>query len=155
MHTIVSHIFHVEDKYVSYYESQHSTTGSIYLLIQSHYRYVNIMIGLFIAFWAKLFFKKYGFNLFEIVILLCFILGMTMLIYTVFAIIEGVTHTSVMVQASIVAMLYSVWAIGQFFDPYKIPSYLKALAIYILGYVSFTVAIFIIGLSIDLILMKR
>jgi len=113
------------------------------------------MIGLFIAFWAKLFFKKYGFNLFEIVILLCFILGMTMLIYTVFAIAEGLTHTSVMVQASIVAMLYSVWAIGQFFDPNKITAYLKALSVYILGYLSFTVAVFIIGLLIDLIFMKN
>jgi hypothetical protein len=52
-------------------------------------------------------------------------------------------------------MLYSIWAIGQFFDPYKIPSYLKALAVYILGYLSFTVVVVIIGLSIDLILMKR
>jgi len=113
------------------------------------------MIGLFLAFWAKLFFNKYGFNFFEIVILLCLILGITMLIYTIFALVEGVTHTGVMVQASIVAMVYSVWAIGQFFDPYKIPSCLKALAVYILGYLSFTVVVVIIGLSIDLILMKR
>ncbi|WP_286896916.1 MULTISPECIES: DUF3667 domain-containing protein [Sphingobacterium] len=155
IYSVVSHFFHVNDKYVSYYESQHSTTGSIYLWIQDHYGYANIMIGLFIAFWAKLFFNKYGFNFFEIVILLCFILGITMLIYTIFALVEGVTHTGVMVQASIVAMVYSVWAIGQFFDPYKIPSYLKALAVYILGYLSFTVVVVIIGLSIDLILMKR
>lgn len=57
-----------------------------------------------------------------------------------------------MLHASIVTMLYCVWAIGQFFDPYKIPSYLKALAVFILGYLSFTVAILIIGRLIDLII---
>ncbi|WP_233789085.1 DUF3667 domain-containing protein [Sphingobacterium sp. HMA12] len=151
IYSIVSHYFHVEDKYISYYESRHSTTGAMYLWIQSHYGYANIIIGLFIAFWAKLFFKKYGFNLFEIIILLCFTLGMSMLIYSVFAIIEGITHFNIMVQSSIAGLLYCVWSMAQFFDPYKIASYLKALAAYILGLITLTIVVFIIGSSIDLI----
>lgn len=151
IYSIVSHYFHVEDKYVSYYESLHSTTGAMYLWIQNHYGYANIMMGIFIAFWTKIFFKKYGFNLFEIIILLCFTLGMSMLIYTFFAILEGATHKNVTVLSSIVGMLYCVWSMGQFFDPHKTVGYLKALSAYILGCITFTIAVFTIGSTIDLI----
>ncbi|WP_223582879.1 DUF3667 domain-containing protein [Sphingobacterium sp. GVS05A] len=151
IYSIVSHYFHIEDKYISYYNSRHSTTGAIFIWIQTHYGYANIMIGIFIAFWAKLFFRKYGFNLFEIIILLCFTLGMTMLIYCVFAIIEGITHIHLMMYASKIAFIYCAWAMGQFFDPPKIASYLKALVAHILGFIMFIITAFIIGSTIDLI----
>jgi hypothetical protein len=108
-------------------------------------------MGIFIAFWTKIFFKKYGFNLFEIIILLCFTLGMSMLIYTFFAILEGATDKNVTVLSSIIGMLYCVWSIGQFFDPHKTVGYLKALSAYILGCITFTIAVFTIGSTIDLI----
>ncbi len=149
IYSIISHFFHIEDEYISYYESRHSTTGSMYIWIQGHYGYANIMIGIFIAYWLKLFFKKNGFNLFEIIIMLCFTLGMTMLIYSLFALIEGITHTSIMIYASMVAYAYAIWSIGQFFDPTKIANYLKALAAYFLGYLTLTIIIFIIGTTID------
>ncbi|MDF2474717.1 MAG: hypothetical protein K0S24_200 [Sphingobacterium sp.] len=151
IYSILSHFFHIEDKYISYYESQHSTTSTMFLWIQAHYGYANIIIGIFIALWAKLFFKKYGFNLFEIIILLCFVLGMSMLIYALFALIEGIAHQSVMTYASILALLYGVWSVGQFFDPTKLSNYLKAFAAYMLGFITFMLSVFAIGSGIDFI----
>lgn len=149
IYSIITHFFHIEENYVRFYESTPSATASMYLWIQHHYGYANIIMGIFIAFWAKLFFKKYGYNIFEITILLCFTMGMTMLIYTVFALIEGITQKNSMIYGSILGFCYCIWSMGQFFDQRKITNYIKALAAYLIGFMTFTIAIFLIGTIID------
>lgn len=152
IYSLCNHFFHFEDGYVAYLDHQKTTTSRIFKWIQGHYGYANILMGIFIAFWTKLFFKKYNFNFFEILILLCFIMGMGMLIYSVFGIAQGLTHLKLMQVAGIAGFIYTTWAIGIFFDKAKIASYVKALFAYILGMLTFTLTAILSGTLIDLII---
>lgn len=152
IYTLCNHFFHFEDGYIKYLDAKQSTITKIFKWVQGHYGYANIIMGLFIAFWTKLFFKKYQFNFFEILILLCFVIGMGMLIYSVFGIIQGLTQLNIMQVAGIVGFIYTTWAVGQFFEKGKIINYVKAFFAYMLGMLTFTLTIIIIGALTDLII---
>lgn len=154
LYSLAAHFFHVEDGYVSINmdeDSKKTASAAISHWIQSHYGYANIIMGIFIALWLKLFFRKYGFNFFEILILLCFVMGMGMLTLAIFAVAEGLTGLKLMQPAGIIFFLYATWAIGQFFDPRKIISYVKALGAYLAGMITFTLGTLLLGYVVDLI----
>jgi len=152
IYTLVTHFFHIEDGYIKFDEAKTSATGLIFKWVKEHYGYSNIIMGVFIAFWTKLFFKKYDYNFYEILILLCFIMGMGMLFFAVFSIFQGLTHYNFMQIAGFTGIAYCIWAIGQFFDKKKPVNYLKALAAYILGMITFSLTAILLGSSIDLII---
>jgi hypothetical protein len=77
--------------------------------------------------------------------------GNGMLIFSVFVILEGLTHFSFMTAAGVIGIAYCVWAIGQFYENKKASSYLKALAAYILGMITFWVIPILSGTIIDLL----
>lgn len=83
--------------------------------------------------------------------MLCFVLGISMLIFAFFALIEGFTHFKLLNVAGIIGIIYLIWAVGNFFEKYKIDNYFKALLSYILGFITFFIAIGLIGITIDLI----
>jgi hypothetical protein len=143
------HFFHIEDGYVKFEDLKVNTTVLIFQWVQDHYGYANIIMGVFIAFWTKIFFRKYGYNFFEILILLCFAMGMGMLIFALFAIVQAITRLDLMQIAGIVGVLYCSWAIGQFFEKKKIANYFKAFAAYFLGMITFTVLAIALGTLID------
>ncbi|MBK1895767.1 DUF3667 domain-containing protein [Chryseobacterium paridis] len=150
IYTLISHFFHIEESYIKY-DNANGSPNAINNWIQSHYGYSNMIMGGFIALWLKLFFKKYDYNFFEILILLCFVLGMEMLLFSVFALFEGLTKLPVMQIAAVIIFIYFSWAVGQFFDKTKIGSYLKALVSYILGMLTFGIALLILGTLTHLI----
>ncbi len=156
IYSIAVKLFHVEDGYVNFDAQDVSTQLPVTIAflewVQGHYGYANIIMGVFIAFWTKVFFKKYGYNFFEILILLCFVLGIGMLIYAVFGIIEGLTHTKVMQVAAVIALVYTIWAMGHFYDKTKPSSYFKAFGAYMLGMISFTVVSLAITITADLLI---
>lgn len=151
IYTLCNHFFHFEDGYVKYLDSKKSTTTEIFKWVQGHYGYANLILGIFIALWTKLFFKKHNFNFFEILILLCFVMGIGMLIYSVFGIIQGLTHLNLMQIAGVVVFVYTTWAVGHFFGKTKINNYVKAFFAYFLGMLTFTLAAIILGILIDFI----
>ena len=152
IYSLINHFFKIEDGYVKFVEAKQSATGHIFQWIQNNYGYANIIMGLFIAMWTKLFFRKYHYNYFEILILLCFVMGIGMLIFSVFAILQTVAKIDLMQVAGIVGFIYSAWAIGQFFDKSKFSNYLKASLSYFLGFFSFAIMAIIIGTLIELII---
>ncbi|MHA4894608.1 DUF3667 domain-containing protein [Pedobacter sp. PWIIR3] len=151
IYSITSHYFHIEDGYINYQNTNVTYTSSIMTWIQSHYGYGNIIMGIFISFWLKLFFKKYDYNFFELLILLCFVMGMAMLIFSLFALFQGVTHIKSMTAAGVVGMIYLTWSIGQFFDKGKIVNYVKAFVCYMLGMLSFTIIALLLGGLLDIL----
>ncbi len=151
-YSLIIQFFQTEDSNTKFYEKKHSSTELIFAWVQGNYGYANIIMGIFIAFWTKLFFRKYQYNYFEILILLCFVMGIGMLIYAFFAIFQGLTHIDFIQIASFIFLFYSTWAIGQFFDKSKFSNYVKALFSYILGFISFSLTAILIGTSIDLII---
>lgn len=149
IYTLTTHFFHLKEEYISFNDPTNPTANLIFKWVQKHYGYGNIIMGVFIAFWLKLFFRKQDYNFFEILILLCFVIGTSMLIFSVFAILEGLTKLSLMKVSGIISMAYSTWAIGQFFDQQKWANYLKAMASYVLGLLTFSVSVILLGLLID------
>lgn len=149
IYTVIDHFFHIEQGYVDYSNSEKTTTSLILDWVQNHYGYANIIMGVCIAFWLKLFFRKYSYNFFEILILLCFVMGIGMLIFSVFALLEGLTKVSLMKISGIIAVSYCTWAIGLFFDSTKAINYLKALVSYILGMLTFFISIMLLGVLVD------
>jgi hypothetical protein len=153
VYSVVIHFFDLDDGYVKYDDGgTKSTFGSITQWVRAHYGYSNIFMGLAIAFWTRLIFKKYGYNYFEILILLCFAMGMGMLIFAVFALFQGLTKINLMQAAGIIGVAYCTWAIGQFFDKKRLINYLNAFVAYLLGMVTFWLIAFLIGTVIDLLL---
>ncbi len=152
IYSLINQFFHIEDSYVKFEEAEQSTTGYIFKWVQDHYGYANIIMGIFIAFWAKLFFRKYNYNYFEILILLCFVMGIGMLIYSIFALLQGLIHIDLMQIAGIIGFIYSAWAIGQFFDKSKFLNYVKAFFSYFLGFLTFSLAVILIGTLIEFII---
>ncbi|TDS12927.1 DUF3667 domain-containing protein [Sphingobacterium paludis] len=149
IYSLINGFFHIEDQYMKYDGVADTSLVSIFKWIQSHYGYANIIMGVFIAWCLKLFFRKYPYNFFEILILLCFVMSIGMLIFALFALIQGLLHYNLLGTAGVVGIIYYTWAIGQFFDEGKPGSYGKALAAYVLGAVLFMFAAIMLGMTID------
>ncbi|MEA5461123.1 DUF3667 domain-containing protein [Arcicella sp. LKC2W] len=155
IYTIINNIFHIESGYINFEDtnnvnnSSQSSIGGIFNWIQDHYGYANIVVGMFIAFWLRLFFKKYDYNFFEILILLCFVMGIDMLLFAIFAILEGLTHFHLMQISGFIGIAYSTWAIGQFFDEYNLVSYIKSFFAYSIGMLTFSFSALLLGGVID------
>jgi hypothetical protein len=151
IYTLISHFFHIEEEYVNYNGFEKSAVAKLLKWIQGNYGYASILTGVFVAIWLKIFFKKYAYNFFELLIMLCFVQGTSMLIFAVFAIAEGLLHFKLLRIAGIVGLIYLVWATGNFFEAKKIGNYTKALISFLLGSLTFYIIIFAIGITIDIL----
>ena len=149
-YTISQQLFHFEDGYVNYSFEKESTANLMFQWITTHYGYANILMAVFIAAWIKMFFRKYGYNFFEIIILLCFVMGMGMLIFSIFGFVDSLVNFTIIDKGFLLGVLYMSWAIGQFFDKKKYLNYFKALLAYMLGLMTFTIIALVIGFLIDL-----
>lgn len=152
VYTTIVHFFHIEQGYVEHSAVKGSAVNSIFAWVEGHYGYGNLVMGVFIALWLKIFFRKYDYNFFEVLILLCFVMGMGMLFFAVFAIIQALTHINLMQVAGITGIAYCTWAIGQFFDKGKAINYVKAFTAYMLGMLTFMLMAVALGILIDLMI---
>jgi len=155
LYTLIAHLFNAEGFFIENENPsvQKSSIGAINNWVQSNYGYANIIMGIFIALCVKLLFRKYKYNLFEIIVLLCFVMGQGMLLLTVQSLFAGLLSTQTFMNMMIlVSIIYPTWAIGQFFDETKAGSYVKALFAYILGAVLFGIAVVIVGVTADLLI---
>lgn len=149
IYMIAESVFRFEQGVVDAGGLDESAAGKIFAWITSNYGYANILMAVFTAAWIKLFFRKYSYNFFEVLILLCFIMGMGMLFFTVVGIVESLTKLPVLQLGTAIGLAYSSWGIGQFFDKAKKINYLKAFVSYFLGMMTFYTAAVILGFGID------
>lgn len=150
-YSIINHYFHIEDQYIQQKGLDKSTIGKMIKWVQENYGYANIIMGIFISFFVKLFFRKTKFNIYEIFILLLFVMGIAMLIYSFFAIFYGLFKINTLQLGGVISFIYITFAIADFFDKRKIKNYFISLIAYIFGMITFFSAIFILGLGIDLL----
>jgi len=151
IYTLALQFLNFEDGYVNAGGFGESAVVAIFEWIQGNYGYANIIMAIFIATWIKFLFKRYDYNFFEILILLCFVIGVGMLIYTVFGIVESVAKIKVLHIGGVTAIVYASWAIGRFFDKNSKVNYLKGLLSYLLGMLTFFFGAVILGVGIDLL----
>ena len=153
--TLVLHFTHADEIYNDQVKLQFgkSSVNEILHWMQGHHGYGNLIEGIFIALSVRLFYRKYKYNIFEIIILLCFVIGQGTFLLTLATLFFGILNQQLyQTIIGIVSFGYSTWAIGQFFDGSKIRSYIKSFFVYLLGYIMFFVTIIIVGLTADLIL---
>ena len=117
-----------------------------------NYGYANIIMAIFITFWIKIFFRKHNYNHFEIYILLCFLMGISILIFTLLGIIGSLIDYPVLQIGIFISLIYSTWAIGQFYGQKKKLNYIKAFLSYILGIMTSLIIFFAIGIGLDILL---
>lgn len=152
IYTICSHwVHHEEGNYTPVERSILSDLKVIFDWIQHHYGYANLIMGVFITLWIRLFFRSYPYNFFEILILLCFVMGIGMLLLALSSVIEALSGIHLARITELISVIYCSWAIGQFFDQSKIGSYLKAFAAYAMGMISYYILILIVCIIVILI----
>jgi hypothetical protein len=153
IYTLVNYLFNIgAEEYYHQYENLEGTTASLILnsIIIDYPGYSGLIIGFFIAFWIKLFFKKAGYNIYEIFVLICFVSGVTTLFLSIVAIIQGVTCLKLLQVGSIIGTFYTIWAIGQFIDGKKVGSYIKAFISFFLASIVFGIVVGLVGTLIDI-----
>lgn len=145
--------FHFRDGYFNFNidDLQGSSLGIIFQWIKNHYGYFNIIMAVFIAIWIKIFFRKFNYNYYEILVLLCFIMGVEMLLLSLLGMIDSLTELKILKSSAIIYYFYGVWAIGQFFGKKKIINYVKGFLSYLLGMLTCVFILMGIGRLIDLI----
>ena len=114
--------------------------------------YATMIIGLLMAFWIKLFFRKSAYNLFEFFVLLCYLSGITTLISSVLFIIQGLTNLSLISTTVLIVAAYYTWGIAQFFDKRKVGNYIKGLLSHFLGSLTCGILITFIAIFVDIII---
>ena len=149
VYSIIQQIFNFEDGYVGYSFEKESTINSIFDWVSKNYGYSNILMGIFIAFWLKIFFRKYGYNFYEILILLCFVMGIGMLLFAFFGIADSLIDLKIIDKGYLIGIIYILWAIVEFFDKKKFMNYPKAIFSYFLGMLTFMIGIYLLGGMID------
>jgi hypothetical protein len=156
IYTIVCQLFHIDAKYfylqTSSEEIPFPTVNFILNWMVTHQGYAGIIIGLFMAFWIKLFFRKSGYNIFEIFILICYVSGISLLFHSMIVVIEAVTHLRLLHIANGIVLAYFAWAAVQFFNTKKIVSFIKALLSYGLGCFIFGILVAMVALFIDIVI---
>ncbi len=151
-YTLFVQIFKFKDGYIDFhFDDTESAMSLIFQWITQNYGYSNIIMSVFVAIWIKIFYRKYDYNFFEILILLLFLSGMEMLMFSLLGALESLTKIQVLSIGANIVLIYAFWAIGQFFDKRKILNYLKAPVSYFLGLITFIMVAFGIGFIIDLI----
>jgi hypothetical protein len=101
--------------------------------------YSFIILGIHISFWTKLFFRKYRYNFWEILVVFCFYIGQTLLITFLMNTVLKYTGLSFNIElGKYLGFIYLFWATGQFFGEKKLLNYIISTCVVILGAISFT-----------------
>jgi len=134
------------------FDHSDSAVNLIFQWITNNYGYLNIIMSVFVAFWIKIFYRKYNYNYYEILIMLLFLSGIQMLLFSCFGAIESLSKIGVSSIAGNLVLIYAFWATAQFFGKRRILNYILAPISYVLGLITFLKIALGIGLLIDLII---
>ena len=152
--SLISYFLNIEYSYFNVNKIQglqdKVSTGDFGEWLNNNIGYTNLIIGIFIALWIRVFVRNY--NIYEIIIMLCFVLGETTLILSLAFVIGDVTNNGFIVLGlMLIFFLYPVWSIGQFFGKKKLINYIKSLVVIILGYMSYLFFLILIGYFLNIL----
>ena len=133
IYTLVHYLFPIEIEGIIPQVEIGDIERLIFKWIQENSGYVTLLIGFFMAFGTKIFFRKSGYNLYESFMLLSFVFGVTLLFDSIFVILQKITGLNLTQVFTIVETIYITWAVGQYFDGKKAVNYIKALLSYLFG----------------------
>jgi len=150
IYTLVSHFLKTD--FLAQFKTPELTTMTyIKEWIVENRGYSSLIMDFWIAFWIKIFFRKFNYNLFEIFIFMCYLSGIKVLFISFALILQTLIHSNIMVIAIVLALIFSFWAVGQFFEKKKAKSYLSAVLAYICGALSISVILSVVSVIVDII----
>lgn len=155
IYTLISHYFTTENPYSELSEKMYgdSSLKNIMKWVQENYGYANLLMILPITLWSLLFFGKYQYNFYETFVVICYVMGMGMLIFLFEPILNKFSVNTFIINESVImliAMLYMGWAIGQSYEK-KIINYIKGFFAYSFGFITFQIVTIAIGITYDII----
>ena len=117
----------------------------IWILQNTGYFYLIHSFGM--AFIIKGTFKEYGYNIYEIYVLVCFLAGTATLFFSILKIISyfvpEIGYFSLPIIGTIwITVPYYVWGIGSFFDKKRVKNYIRAYFCYVLMFVLLVLVLF-------------
>ncbi|MDO4729214.1 MAG: DUF3667 domain-containing protein [Bacteroidota bacterium] len=130
--------------------TQDADFKEIYPIMQwlvDHYGYFHLLLSLITALWLRVFFRKNPYNFFELIILLCYVMGFAILINLVVVFPEKYLNMGLL--GTILELVYLSWSIGQFFGN-KWTNYLKACIVCILSFILLMVLLLSTALLVKL-----
>ena len=148
-YSVFEGVFGFEDRYVNHSFEEESASNAIFAWITNNYGYSNVLMAIFIAMWLRLVFRKQDYNYFEILVMLCYAMGMGMLIFALLGCIQSLTHLQVFDKGLFIAILFICWIIGQLFEGNKWINILKGFLSYMLGMLTFSLLATLIGFILD------
>jgi len=157
---VVYYFFHTENFDHTYYVNPFfnmdikgwTIISSIINWLKDNFAISGLISGFFMTLGVKIVFRKYGYSLLKIFILLCYIGGIMVLGLSVATIIQRFTLANVLQSFAFGSFTYLVWAVGQFFDKKNVLSYVKAIISYFLGAFIFAGVIVLMGLLAEFIM---
>ena len=145
--TMFTSLFHIQYTYlnVGYIEQLKDKVNlkTIDNWLIGHIAYTNIIVGFCVAPWLLLMHTKRKHNVFEMIVLMSYVLATGLLV--ILPLIMLIIITPIFSNLTIFFIIYQIWAIGQFFGERKIVNYLKAILAFFLGILTHVAIFFVIG----------
>lgn len=151
IYILAKELLKFEDAYIniSSDETKKESISVAVKWIRDNYGMANVFIAAFSAQWIRLFFRNYGYNSYEIIILMCYIIGVQMLTFSLGGILESLTQKSILEYTSLLGLIYVCWALASFFNRKKLLSFIKGFFCYVLGLSSFLILGFVVGVLVN------
>jgi len=113
---------------------------------QGNLGYSQLVMGFFIGFWVKLLYRKSNYNLYEILVLLSYLLGEGFIVLGFFILLATVIKGPIIGLIGIVIyFIYIIWGIGQFYGENQAKNYLKSFLAYFLGNATYLIVLILLG----------
>ena len=113
---------------------------------QNNLGYSQLIMGIFVGFWMKLFYRKKNYNIYEILILLSFLLGEAFIILGIMIFLANIFKSPVIgALGGLIYFIYIIWGIGQFFGENKIMNYIKSLLSYFFGVATYLIVLILLA----------
>ena len=113
--------------------------------------YYNICLGVFVALFLNLFYYKSKYNLFEILVLMCYIIAIDMLLAAILGIFASFIAFDFMRTYIVICLVYTIYAIANFFGKTKWYNYFIALFSFLTGMIALTFFPDVVGFMINYI----
>ena len=152
-YTVFQQFFGFEDGYINYSFEENNMINKMFEWTDQNYGYTNLFFSIFIAFYVRIFFRKHAYNFFEVLILLCYTIGMSMLLFAFFGIIDTMTSVQIVDKGFLIGIIYIAWGIGDLFEGNVFKNTLKGLLCYILGLTTFVFLVLIVGTVLEKLFM--
>jgi hypothetical protein len=155
---ITSLLHNITNKFAHFHDASlekvinNNTVTIIENWCNSNLGYYNICLGIFVAFFLKIVFFKSKYNIYEVLVLMCYIIGIDMLLAAVTGLFSILLHFNFMKIYAFVCFMYTSWAIANFYGKNKWYNYIKSLVAFVLGLILVTFFPKILGLIIDFII---